>query len=135
MAIIPIVIGAALVVGGSVAAVSAGKRRPLPADVRAQVIGAFQSRDQNTIAQLLTVLKTAANGAFKGQAEVLQHAIQLGLDAMKADSKIPQDISTQWWVAITSGDPAAMRTAAKSLTPQYQTLSAALLDCARILGG
>lgn len=135
MALIPIIVGAALVVGGSVAAVNAGKRRPLPADVRAQVIAAFQSRDQATIAQILNAVKSGGNGAFKGQAQVLINAIQLGLDALKVDSKTPKDVSTQWWVAITSGDPAMMRTMSKSLPPKYNTLSGALLDCARILGG
>lgn len=135
MALIPIIVGAALVVGGSVAAVAAGKRRPLPADVRAQVIAAFQSRDQNTIAQVLIAVKSGANGAFKGQAEVLINAIALGLNALKADSKVPTDISTLWWGAITSGDPATMRTTGKSLQPQHNTLATALIDCARILGG
>lgn len=135
MALIPIIVGAALVVGGSVAAVNAGKRRPLPADIRAQVIAAFQSRDQNTIAQVLLAVKTGANGAFKGQSQVLTNAIQLGLDALKPESKVPQDVSTQWWVAVTSGNPETMRTMSKSLAPTYHTLSAALLDCARILGG
>lgn len=135
MALIPIIVGAALVVGGSALAVKSGKRRPLPADVRAQVIAAFQSRDQATIAQVLEAVKTGGGGAYKGQAQVLISAIQLGLDTLKVDSKIPKDVSTQWWVAITSGDPAMMRTMAKSFEPQYHTLSAALLDCARILGG
>lgn len=135
MALIPIIVGAGLVVVGSVAAVSAGKRRPLPADIRAQVIAAFQSRNEQTIGQVLNAVKLGANGAFKGQAEVLINAIQLGLDALKPTSKVPQDISTLWWGAITSGDPATMRTTGTSLQPKYNTLSAALIDCARILGG
>lgn len=135
MALIPIIVGAGLVVAGSMAASTASKRRPLPADLRAQVIAAFQTRDQNTIAQVLDAVKNGANGAFKGQAQVLINAIQLGLNALTAESKIPQDVSTQWWAAITSGDPTLMRTMAKSLEPKFNPLSKALLDCARILGG
>lgn len=135
MALIPIIVGVGLVVIGSVAATSAGKRRPLPADVRAQVIAAFQTRSDTTIGQVLSAVKTGANGAYKGQADVLINAIQLGLDALKTGTKIPADISALWWGAITSGDPATMRSTSASLQPQYNTLATALLDCARILGG
>jgi hypothetical protein len=135
MALIPIIVGAGLVITGSLVAVNAGKRRPLPADVRAQVIAAFQSRNEATIAQVLNAVQTGANGAFKGQGEVLQKAIQLGLDALKSGTKVPADISALWWGAITSGDPATMRKTGASLQPKYNTLSAALTDCARILGG
>lgn len=135
MALIPIIVGVGLVVAGSVAAVSAGKRRPLPVDVRAQVIAAFRSRSDTTIGRVLDAVKTGADGAYKGQADILIRAIQLGLNALKADSKIPADISALWWGAITSGDPAMMRATSSSLQPQYNTLAAALLDCARILGG
>lgn len=135
MAIVPIIVGLGLVVTGSVAAVSAGKRRPLPADVRAQVIAAFQTRSDTTIGQVLNAVKTGADGAYKGQAQVLINAIQLGLDALKTGTTVPADISALWWGAITSGDPVTMRKTSSTLEPKYNTLAAALLDCARILGG
>ncbi len=135
MALIPIVIGVGLLVGGSLAAASAAKRQPLPADIRATVIASFQSRNEQTIGKVLEAVKTGADGRYKGQAQVLINAIQLGLNALRDTAKTPADVSALWWGAISSGDPATMRKTASSLQPKYNNLASALLDCARILGG
>jgi hypothetical protein len=138
MALIPIIIGGALLVGGGLAVTHSNKRQPLPADLRAQVIAAFQSRDQTTIGRVLEAIKTGANGKFKGQAETLAGAIQLGLDTLKRVQQkkdFPEDVAALWWAAISSGDPKTMRTTSEGLRAKYNALASALLDCARILGG
>lgn len=135
MAIVPVLIGAGFLVGGGLALTHARKRTPLPADLRAQVIAAFQSRDTNTIGRVLEAIKTGAEGRFKGQAEVLQAAIQLGLNASADATKVPADVAALWWAAITSGNPQTMRTTSDGLKVKFNALAQALLDCARILGG
>jgi hypothetical protein len=135
MALIPIIIGGGLLVGGSLAITHANKRKPLPADLRAQVIAAFQSRNQQTIGLVLEAIKTGAEGRFKGQAEVLGNAIAIGLKASSEPEKTPADVTALWWAAISSGDPATMRKTSDGLRVKYNTLATALLDCARILGG
>ena len=133
--IVPIVIGIGLVVGGSIAAANAAHRRPLPVDVRAPIIAAYQSGNETTIGKVLGTVQTAGSGVYKHQASILIAAIQLGLDAMKSGTKVPADVSALWWAAIKSGDPLVMRKTSESLAKKYPALSGALLDSARILGG
>lgn len=135
MALVPILIGVTLLAGGTVAATNAAKRKPLPADVRAQVLAAFASRNQQTIGKVLEAIKSGAGGKYKGQATVLGAAIQKGLNTLAADSKTPSDISALWWTAISGADPAVMRSTSEALKTKYPALASALLDCARILGG
>ena len=135
MALIPIVIGLGFVVGGSIMATNAAHRRPLPVDVRAPIITAFQSGNDQTIAKVLDAVRAGANGVYKHQAAILAAAIQTGLDALKTGTTTPADVSALWWAAIKSGDPVTMRKAGQSLTGKYSHLSSALIDCARILGG
>lgn len=135
MALIPVIIGGALLVGGGLAINASNKRQPLPADIRAQVIAAFQSGSDQTIALVIAAIRSGAGGKYAGQADVLQKAIQLGLDSLKQGTKVPADVSALWWGAIRSGDPKTMRTTSEGLRARYNALSSALLDCARILGG
>jgi hypothetical protein len=135
MALIPIVLGGALILGGSLAASNAAKRKPLPDDLRAQVLAAFRSNNQDTIAKVLTAIKTGAGGKYSGQATVLGNAIQRGLSALTETSTVPEDIRALWWAAIASADPSTMRRTSLALKPKYPALASALLDCARILGG
>lgn len=135
MALIPVLIGSALLVGGGLAVAHANKRQALPADIRAQVVASFQSGNDQTIALVINAIRTGAGGKYKGQADVLEKSIQLGLDALKAGTTVPTDVSALWWAAIRSGDPKTMRTTSEGLRARYNALASALLDCARILGG
>lgn len=138
MALIPVVIGAALLVGGGLAVNRANKRQPLPDDIRAQVVAAVQSGNDQTIALVLAAIRAGANGKYAGQADVLQKAIQLGLDGLKrvqVQKDLPEDVMALWWAAIRSGNPQTMRTTSEGLRVRYNAFAAALLDCARILGG
>lgn len=135
MALVPILIGAGVILGGAMAASHTTKRKPIPSDLAAQVLAAFQSRNQTLIAQILSNVKITAEGRWAGQADVLASAVALGISAMAEGTKVPADVSALWWAALASGNPATMRTTATSLATSYHPLSAALLDCAKILGG
>lgn len=135
MALIPVLIGGALLVGGGLAVTHANKRQALPIDIRAQVVAAFQSGNDQTIGLVIAAIRSGASGKYSGQADVLQKAIQLGLDALKQGTTVPADVSALWWAAIRSGDPKTMRLTSEGLRARYNALASALLDCARILGG
>jgi hypothetical protein len=130
MALIPILIGGALLVGGGLAVTHANKRQPLPADIRAQVVAAFQSGNEQTITLVINAIRDGAAGKYAGQANVIEKALKIGRDAT-----VPSDVSALWWAAIRSGDPKTMRTTSEGLRVKYNALASALLDCARILGG
>lgn len=134
MAFVPVLIGVGLLAGGALAVNHANRRAPLPADLQAQVVAAFQSGNEQTVTRVLEAIRTGANGKYSAQATVLTNALKTGAKAM-TDKSLPADVSALWSAAIRSGDPKTMRVTAEGLRAKFNTLSSALLDCARILGG
>jgi len=135
MAFVPVLIGVGLLAGGALAVNHANRRAPLPADLQAQVVAAFQSGNEQTVTRVLEAIRTGANGKYAAQATVLSNALKTGTKAMQTDKSLPADVSALWSAAIRSGDPKTMRVTAEGLRAKYNTLASALLDCARILGG
>lgn len=125
-----IITGIGLVGVGAAVGVHKAHRKPVPADVRAQLVAGLQSGSVATMTQIANAYNVPGNAA--------QHQAQLVLRAMKAttqDTKLPADIAALYNSTLQSGAPATMRMVAKQLSAKYPHLAGGLNDTATILGG
>jgi hypothetical protein len=129
---IAILTGLGLVAAGAGLGVRRKHREPVAADVRAQFIAALRTGTPVTIERVVNAYTVPGNPA-RNQAQLLSRAAKLG--NVSTEKKTPVDITALYAATLTTGDPAQMRTVAKSLSPKYPHLSGALNDVASILGG
>jgi hypothetical protein len=123
--------GLGLVVAGTVVGVHASHRRPVPADIAAQLKAALQSSNDAVMKQVADALVTGAGGKWRNQGEIVRKATL----AATADSKLPADIRALYNAALSSADPATMKQIATSLKTKHPHLAGNLNDVAKILGG
>lgn len=122
--------GLGLVVAGTAIGVHASHRRPLPADLAAQLKAALGSRSLAPLEQLQIAWTTALNGKWKYQAEIARKAFQAG-----NDPKLAADVAALYQSALASGDPATMKQIGTSMKAKQPHLAGNLNDVAKILGG
>lgn len=125
-----IVTGIGLVAVGAGVGIHKAHRKPVPADVRAQLMAGLQTGNVATMTQIANAYNVPGNAS--------QHQAQLVLKATKlttGDTKLPADIAALYNGTLQSGNAATMRTVAKQLSAKYPHLAGALNDTASILGG
>jgi hypothetical protein len=122
--------GLGLVVVGTAVGVHASHRRPLPADLAAQLKAALGTRTAAPLEQIKAAWTTALGGKWRYQAEIALKAFKAG-----TDSKVAADIAALYQSALASGDPATMKQIATSLKTKQPHLAGNLNDVAKILGG
>jgi hypothetical protein len=123
--------GLGLVVAGTAIGVHASHRRPLPADLAAQMKAALGSGSDLPLEQLKTAWTTALNGKWRYQAEIVYKAFTAG----KAGGKLPADVAALYQAALKSADPATMKQIAITIKTKQPHLAGNLNDVAKILGG
>lgn len=123
----PIVAGIGIIGGGAALGIRALRRRPVAADVAAQLKAALQTGGTAALVQLLNAYK-AARHPQTGQVEVVTRAAQVSLQ------KIPSDLQMMYRAALTTGDPGQMLVVATNIRKE-PVLANNLKDVARILGG
>lgn len=123
--------GLGLVVAGTAIGVHASHRRPVPADIAAQLKAALQSTNDAVMKQVADALATGAGGKWRYQGEIVRKATL----AATATSKVPADLRALYNAALSSGDPATMKQIAASLKTKQPHLAGNLNDVAKILGG
>lgn len=123
-----ILTGIGVVAGGAALGIRASHRRPVSADVAAQLRAALQSTNDATMA---AIAKAYEPTKWKHQALIVQRATK----AATADTKFPSDVKAMYNGALTSGNTTTMRTMAKSFASKYPSLAGNLNDVAQILGG
>jgi hypothetical protein len=122
--------GLGLVVVGTAVGVHASHRRPLPADLAAQLKAALRAGTVAPLEQIKTIWTTALNGKWRYQAEIALKAFKAG-----GDAKLPADLAALYLGALRSADPATMKQIATSLKTKQPHLAGNLNDVAKILGG
>jgi len=122
--------GLGLVVAGTAIGVHASHRRPLPADLAAQMKAALGSGSDLPLEQLKAAWTTALNGKWRYQAEIAYKAYTAG-----KGGKLPADIAALYQAALQSADPATMKQIATGLKTKQPHLAGNLNDVAKILGG
>ena len=123
--------GLGVVVAGTAIGVHASHRRPVPADVAAQLKAALKSTNDAVMKQVADALATGAGGKWKYQGEIVRKATL----AATADSKWAADVRALYNAALTSAEPATMKQVAASLKAKAPYLANNLNDVAKILGG
>lgn len=122
--------GLGLVVVGTAVGVRASHRRPLPADLAAQLKAALSTGTAAALDAVKAAWTTALSGKWRYQAEITLKAFQAG-----SDTKLPADIAALYQAALKSADPATMKQIALGLKTKQPHLTGNLNDVAKILGG
>lgn len=122
-----LVAGVGLVVGGSALAIRAAHRKPVPADVAAQLRAALGN--PTTMAQL--------DAAYSQAKHPYQHQVAIASKASRAtsDGKTPADVAALYNAALQSGNVQTMQSVAKQMAAKHPVLAGNLNDVAKILGG
>lgn len=124
-----IITGLGLVVAGTAIGVRAAHRRPLPADLAAQMKAALSQGSDLPLEQLKVAWTTALNGKWRYQAEIVYKAYAAG-----KDSKIPADLLALYQAALRSANAATMKQIATQLKTKQLHLAGNLEDVAKIIG-
>jgi hypothetical protein len=125
-----VITGLGLVVVGTAVGVRASHRRPLPADLAAQLKAALGTGTAAPLEQIKTAWTTALSGKWRYQAEIVLKAFQAG-----SDTKLAADVAALYLAALKSADPATMKQIAIGLKTKQPHLAGNLTDVAKILGG
>lgn len=119
--------GIGLVAAGAGLAIRSAHRRPVPADVKAQIVATLQS--QGSFIPLVDAY-TKANNPYRHQVTIVA-----GATSAANDAKLPADIAALYRSALQSANPATMKQIASSLSAKNSHLAGLLNDVAKILGG
>ncbi len=123
-----ILVGIGLVATGAGVATYTAHRRPVPADVRAQIIATLMSGGDMT--QLANAYNTPGNPS-RHQLQIVLHAV----NAADQEKNLAADVAALYKGALRSGTAATMKQVATQLAAKNSHLASLLNDVAKILGG
>ncbi len=121
--------GIGLVVAGGAIGIRAAHRKPVPADVAAQLRAGLATQGTALLDQLVTAYTTPRNKWLP--------QVQIVCKAAKAGDPVHDGADTValYRATLATGDVAQMQAMAKTLSAKHHVLAANLTDVAKILGG